>query len=185
MTTFPYHRIVVIGATGCGKSTLAQKLAQRLDLEYIELDALYWKPNWVESSDEEFYARVEIATRAPRWALAGNYRAVRELVWSRAEAVIWLDYPLLIILGRLLRRILKRWLKKELLWGTNYESFWTHLKLWSADSLIHWLFKTYWRRKREYTQLLALSEYFDNVIFSYSCHCEERFLRRPRSVPKG
>jgi hypothetical protein len=124
ITTFPYHRIVVIGATGCGKSTLAQKLAQRLDLEYIELDALYWKPNWVESSDEEFYARVEIATRAPRWALAGNYRAVRELVWSRAEAVIWLDYPLLIILGRLLRRILKRWLKKELLWGTNYESFW-------------------------------------------------------------
>lgn len=157
-SSFPYRRIVVVGATGCGKSTLAERLAQKLGLTYIELDALYWKPNWVGSSDEAFRAKVEAATRAPAWALAGNYRAVRDIVWPRAEAVIWLDYPFLLILGRLLRRIWLRWRTQELMWGTNRETFWVHFKLWSDDSLVKWLFKTYWRRKREYPDLFARPE---------------------------
>ncbi|MEZ0397033.1 MAG: AAA family ATPase [Anaerolineales bacterium] len=157
--SFPYRRVVVVGATGCGKSTLAENLAQRLGLDYIELDALYWKPGWVGSAEEEFRAKVEAATRSLGWALAGNYRVVRDIVWPRAEAVIWLDYPFLLILGRLLGRIWLRWRRKELLWGTNYEPLWVHFKFWSDDSLVKWLFKTYWRRKREYPALFARPEY--------------------------
>jgi len=37
--SFIYKRIVVIGVTGCGKSVLAKKLAQKLDLNFIELEA--------------------------------------------------------------------------------------------------------------------------------------------------
>jgi hypothetical protein len=36
---------------------------------------------------------------------------------------------------------------------------WKHFKLWSQESLFHWLFKTYWRRKREFPTWLALPEY--------------------------
>jgi ABC-type iron transport system FetAB ATPase subunit len=61
--SFPYQRIVVIGVTGCGKSYLAEKLARKLDLGFIELDALYWKPGWVDSDDEEFRQKVEAAAR--------------------------------------------------------------------------------------------------------------------------
>jgi len=96
---FPYKRIAVVGATGNGKSLLAEKLARRFDLDYIELDALYWKPGWVESGNEEFRSRVDAATRAPAWAIAGNYGKVRDIIWPRAEAVIWLDYPFLLVLG--------------------------------------------------------------------------------------
>jgi adenylate kinase family enzyme len=121
MTLFPYQRIVVIGVTGCGKSTLAQNLARKLNLVYIELDALNWKPGWVGSEDQEFREKVEAVTRAPGWVLAGNYSKVRDIIWPRAEMVIWLDYPLLLVLGRLWKRTWKRWRKQELLWGTNLE----------------------------------------------------------------
>ena len=100
-------------------------------------------------------ARVEKATQAEKWIVAGNYRTVRDLIWPKAEAVIWLDYPLLTILWQLTRRNFKRWWTQELLWGTNREPFWVHFKIWSNESLYHWLFKTYWRRKREYPLLFS------------------------------
>lgn len=159
MTSFPYNRIVVIGVTSSGKSTLAETIAKRFGMDFIELDALHWEPGWQEAQPEVFRARVEEAIRAPRWAIAGNYREVRELTWSQADAIIWLDYPLPTVLWQLTRRTFRRWWTHELLWGTNYESLWSHAQLWSTESLFHWLFKTYWRRKREYTLLLSQPEH--------------------------
>ena len=164
---FTYQRIVVVGATGCGKSTLAERLARKFNLDYIELDALYWKPDWVRSSNEEFRAKVEAATQAPGWALAGNYGVTRDIVWPRAEAVIWLDYPFFLILSRLLQRIWVRWRSQELMWGTNRETFWVHFKLWSKDSLVNWLFQTYWRRKRTYPAFFAQPEYSHLKVFRF------------------
>ncbi|PWH12484.1 MAG: adenylate kinase [Anaerolineae bacterium] len=154
MTPFPHTRLVIIGATGCGKSTLAERLAHKLDLNLIELDALHWRPGWVEAPDEEFRSLTDEATRAPRWVAAGNYQIVRDLVWSRAQVVIWLDYPFWTVFWRLTRRIFRRWWTQELVCGRNRETLWGHFKLWSEDSLWHWLLKTYWRRKREFPQLL-------------------------------
>lgn len=159
MLRFPYQRIVVVGVTSAGKSMLAERLAQRFDLKYIELDALNWEPNWQTAPLKVFRARVEKATEADRWIVAGNYHVVRDLIWPKAEAIIWLDYPLLTVLGQLTRRTFKRWWTQELLWGTNREPFWVHFKLWSTDSLYHWLFKTYWRRKREFPMLLSQPEH--------------------------
>src|SRR5688500_5083469 len=142
MSSFSYKRIVVIGTTSSGKSTLAEQLARRLDSNFIELDALHWEADWAEASLEEFRERVEEATKAERWIVAGNYRVVRDLVWPKAEAVLWLHYSLGSIVSQLLRRTLTRLCTQELLWGNNREWLWPHLKLWSTDSLFHWLFKT-------------------------------------------
>lgn len=167
MPTFPYRRIIVIGVTSAGKSTLAENLAAKLGIDFIELDALHWEPDWVDAPLEIFRQRVETATSAPAWALAGNYSAVRDLTWPRAEAVIWLDYPLPTVFWRLLTRTLRRCLKRELLWGTNRETLWKHFKLWSDDSLFHWLFKTYWRRKRQMPHFLAQPEYAHLKLFHF------------------
>lgn len=155
----PYERIIVIGTTGSGKSTLAEKLSQKMALDFVELDALYWQPNWVGTPDEEFVAKVDAATRGDRWVVAGNYSRTRPITWSRAQLIVWLDYPLLTVFWRLLTRTVRRNLTREELWGTNTDRFWIHFKLWSDESLLKWLFKTYWRRKREYPALLALPEY--------------------------
>jgi adenylate kinase family enzyme len=159
MSSFPYKRLVVIGVTSSGKSTLAEKIAKRFELNYIELDALNWEPNWQAAPLEVFRSRVEMATQAEKWIMAGNYHTVRDLIWPKAEAILWLDYPLLTVLWQLTQRSFTRWWTQELLWGTNREPFWTHFKFWSTDSLYHWLFKTYWRRKREYPMLLSQPEH--------------------------
>jgi len=159
METFPYKKLIVIGTTGSGKSTLAERLADKLGLDFIELDALNWGPNWTAAGDELLRERVDEATRSSGWVVAGNYSATRPITWSRAEAVIWLDYSLWVIFWRLFRRTWKRVFLREELWNGNREHLWIQLKLWSDESLFHWLFKTYWRRKREYPQLFAMPEY--------------------------
>jgi adenylate kinase family enzyme len=159
MFSFPYHRVIVIGTTSSGKSTLAARLANRLHMDFIELDALHWEPDWQEAPLDVFRARVEKAVQTERWVVAGNYHIVRDLVWPKAEAVIWLDYSLWRIFWQLTRRTFSRWWTQELLWGTNRENLWMHFKLWSQESLFHWLFKTYWRRKSEYSMLLSQPEH--------------------------
>ena len=156
---FSYKRAVVVGVTSSGKSTLAAELAKRFSLKFIELDALNWEPNWQTAPPEVFRDRVEKAIKSDQWIVTGNYHAVRDLIWPKAEAIIWLDYPLLTVLWQLTQRTLKRWWTQELLWGTNRERLWVHFKIWSADSLYHWLFKTYWRRKREIPMLLSQPEH--------------------------
>lgn len=165
----PYKKWVVVGTTGSGKSTLAEALAARLPGDFIELDALNWEPGWQEAPEDVFRARVaERLSASPAWVVAGNYSVSRNLVWPQAEAVIWLDYPLWTVFWRLTRRTFRRWWTRELLWGTNRENLFHHLKLWSKESLFHWLFRTYWRRKREYPQLLALPEYKHLALFRFA-----------------
>jgi adenylate kinase family enzyme len=180
MNTFPYKRVVVVGVTSSGKSTLAEKLAKHLDLKYIELDALYWEPNWQPAPLEVFRARVEKATQTEKWIVAGNYHVARDLIWPKADVVIWLDYSLWRVLWQLTRRSFARWWTRELLWDTNREPLWVHFKLWSTDSLYHWLFKTYWRRKREYPMLLSQPEHqhLKLIRFRYPNEAEE-WLKNP------
>lgn len=159
MPPFQFQRVVVIGTTSSGKSTLAKGLADRIRARYIDLDDLHWEPNWQEAPLDVFRERVRTATNSNVWVVAGNYRIVRDLVWPRAQAIIWLDYPFPIVFWRLIKRTLYRTITKEKLFAGNVESLRTQLRVWSQDSLVNWLFKTYWRRKRETPLLLALPEY--------------------------
>jgi len=168
MKFFPYKKLVVIGTTSSGKSTLAEQLANKLALDFIELDALNWGPNWTAAGDDTLRSRAEKATRAPGWVVAGNYRITRPVTWARAEAIIWLDYSFAVVFWRLLTRTIRRAVTQEELWNGNREKFWWHLKLWSEESLFHWLFKTYWRRKREYPQLFAQPEYAHLKIIRFT-----------------
>jgi adenylate kinase family enzyme len=119
----PPRRIAIIGNTSSGKSTLAADLAERLDVPHIELDALYWEPNWVGAEREVFRARVDAATAAEAWTSSGNYLSgVQDIVWGRADTVVWLDYPLRVLVPRLWQRTYRRWRERELLWGTNREN---------------------------------------------------------------
>ena len=165
--SFPYRRIVVVGTTSSGKSTLAKCLADKLSADFIELDALHWEPNWKEAEPEVFRARVQRATCSPDWVVAGNYHVVRDLIWPRAEVIIWLDYPLWTIFWQLTKRTFSRWWTQELLWGTNRETLWPQFILWSQDSLYYWLFKTYWQRKREYPTLFAAPSNAHLTVFHF------------------
>ncbi len=131
------RRIAVVGVTGSGKSTLADTLARRLCLARVEIDALFWQPGWQEPDRQEFNARLSAALPADgAWACDGNYGETRPLVWSRAQAVIWLDYPLAVCLWRVTvrTRTLQRIRSRELLWGSNRETW--REAFFSPDSLL-------------------------------------------------
>jgi adenylate kinase family enzyme len=150
-------RIVVVGTSGSGKSTLAKAIAAKLNIHCIELDALYWGPNWTEPPIDVFLDRVKKATASPSWVVEGNYGKVREVVWKNAHTLIWLDYPFHIVFGRAMLRTIKRAIIRESLWNGNRESV---LKsFFSKKSILVWIIQTYQRRRREYTELLSSPEY--------------------------
>ena len=162
---FPYRRIAVVGTTGSGKSTLADNIAHHLHIPHFELDAFHWEPNWNEAPREATRQRVELFVQTEAWVTDGNYSFCRDIIWARLQAVIWLDYPLPVILWRLWWRTWKRVITKEHLWGTNYERLWQ--QFFSKDSLFLWAIQTYKRRKETYTELLSSREYASLMKFHF------------------
>jgi adenylate kinase family enzyme len=132
------ERIIVVGNTNSGKSTLGLRLATHLGVPHVELDALFWRPDWTEPPPEEFRAAVAEAVAPGRWVMSGSYaRLQQDISWPLADQVIWLDLGLRTVLPRVIRRSWRRYRSDELLWGTNRERFWSHLKLWDpGESLI-------------------------------------------------
>jgi adenylate kinase family enzyme len=151
------RRIHVIGTTGSGKTTLAANIANRLNIPHIELDALHWEADWQSAPLDVFRRRVTRALEGDSWTIDGNYSKVRDIVWARAGTIVWLDFPLGIILWQLLKRTAKRVLTQEELWGGNTETW--QDQLLSKNSILFWAIKTYKRRRREYPHLLSLPEY--------------------------
>ncbi len=145
-------RFVIVGSTGCGKTTLACELSRLIDAAHIELDALNWGPNWTAAPTEVFRGKVAEAVSAERWVVEGNYQAVRDLVWPRADCIVWLNYSLPLVLRRLLRRTARRIVTREPCCNGNRESLRMAL---SKDSILLWALQTYHRRRREFPPLLA------------------------------
>ena len=101
-------RILVIGRTGSGKTTLARDIAAALEVPHVELDSLYFGPNFSTVPESVLRERVATAIEEDHWVTDGNKRAVRDLVWPRADTIIWLDYPAAVTLWRLGRRATRR-----------------------------------------------------------------------------
>ena len=165
------QRIAVVGTTGSGKTTLAIRLAEALGLPHVELDELHWGPDWAPAPRDAFRECTSEVLGGPVWVVDGNYSKVWDIIWGRADTVVWLDYPLLIVMGRLIWRTLKRSITREELWAGNRERFSTHL--FSDDSLFLYALRNYRRRRREYPEMLARPEY---------AHIGLVHLRRPHAA---
>jgi predicted kinase len=97
-------RILILGRTGSGKTTLARELAAALGLHHVELDSLYFGPDFSTAPLSVLRERTSAAIAGDRWVTDGNKRAVRDLVWPRADTVVWLDYPVYVSFWRLAKR---------------------------------------------------------------------------------
>jgi adenylate kinase family enzyme len=149
------QRVVVVGSSGSGKTTVARALAERLGAHYVELDALHHRPNWTEASADELHDAVtrELDGR-DRWVVDGNYHGkLGDFVLRQADAVVWLDLPLHTCLARLWTRTVRRIRTNEELWGGNRETW--RGAFWGRDSLFWWTIRHHRSRRRRWPQRFA------------------------------
>jgi adenylate kinase family enzyme len=135
------ERVWVVGSSGAGKSTLASALSARLDLPYTELDRLFWRRGWQQMPDDIFRDKVDATVGSPRWVICGNYSLAREVILSRVDTIVWLDYPLPFIFGRLFRRTIARILTRDDLWGSGNRETWRRA-FFSRDLLLLYAART-------------------------------------------
>jgi hypothetical protein len=144
-------RVVIVGTAGSGKSTLARVLAERLGAPMVELDAFQWGPGWTRVPRSLFRDRASAALAADRWVAAGNYPRHRDVVWARADTLVWLDYPLRLVLCRLARRTVTDLRVGGASWGGNRNTLGRAL---SRDSLFLFAIHTHRRWRLLYPRLL-------------------------------
>ena len=150
----PRRIAVIASASGNGKTTLGRELAARLDVPFVELDALVHGPNWTETPDEVLRAQVEPVLARDGWVVDGTYRhKLGDIVLERAEVVVWLDLPIRVWLPRLAARTGRRLRGTEPLWNGNRESLTT--AVWGRESLFAWALRSHFRRRREWPGTLS------------------------------
>jgi adenylate kinase family enzyme len=178
-------RVSVVGTTGSGKTTFARALGPLIASRHVELDALFWEPGWKMADPDEFRARVASAIAGDEWIVDGNYRAsgALQLVWSRADTVIWLDYPLGVTLSRLLRRILARIRDGAELWpGTGNRETVRNAFL-NRDPLLWFALRTHRGRRRRIQDMLAEPEHAHLAVHRFTRPTDaDRWLETQRRL---
>jgi adenylate kinase family enzyme len=161
-------RLAVIGPSGSGKTWVASRLASRLALRHVEIDALYHGPNWEQCSLEELRERVGSATQGDGWVSDGTYhQLIGELVLERAQTIVWLDLPVRLIQWRLFRRTYLRKKHEVELWHGNREGPW-------RESLRYLMWPSL---KRSFENRRRLPE-----LFARHAHLDVHRLRSDRQV---
>jgi adenylate kinase family enzyme len=170
-------RVVVVGTSCSGKTTFGRRLASLVDSPFIELDSLYWGPAWTRRP--EFQTDVHAVVEQPRWVIDGNYSAVRDAIWRRSTAIVWLDYSFARVFSRALVRTARRIMSREQLYGGNRETIRTALL--DRDGVPWWVIRTHGRRRREYPAFLGRPEYAQATVVRLDRPAAaEAFLAEPR-----
>ena len=144
-------RYLVVGTSGAGKSTVSKKLAESKGCPHIELDSHYWGSEWKPVPPEKFMHSVEQCTQGMCWVVDGNCSAIRDVLWSRATHVVWLNYGRFTVFSRLLWRTLSRGLSHTQLSHGNRESL--RKAFFSKDSILLWSLTTYPKNQAKFAAL--------------------------------
>ena len=151
------QRVIVVGTSCSGKTTLARQLSRVLGVPHVELDGIHWMPDWQLRPMDEVRRMTSEAAAGERWVMDGNYSAVRDIVWGRATAVVWLNYPFRVVLWRCLCRTIRRAITREELFSGNRESF--RMSFLSRDSIILWAITSHGQVRREYRRIFDAGEF--------------------------
>lgn len=149
------QRVSVVGTSGAGKSTLARSLAVALDADFLELDSVNHQADWVPLPTPEFRRRVASAVAGERWVVDGNYSKVRDLVWGRADTVVWIDLPRRTVMRRVIWRSFRRVAGRVELWNGNRERWRNLFALDKEESVISWAWQTHTANRAKFEAAMA------------------------------
>jgi len=151
-------RINVIGTSGSGKTTFGRNLAESLSLPFLEMDAIFWGPDWTFPEDKELFSKLASALEGENWVLDGNYTRTIPIKWANIDIIIWLDFSFPRTLYQAVTRAFTRILTREELWpGTGNREM--PGKLFSRDSIVLWTIKTFQRNRKKFTAYMESDEF--------------------------
>jgi adenylate kinase family enzyme len=145
----------VVGNSGSGKTTVATAIAAALGVPHLELDAVFHQPNWQPLERDLFRARVAEFIAADGWVVDGNYSAVADLVWQRADTVVWMDLPRHRIMRQLIGRTLRRMVTRAELWNGNTEPLNNLFRLDPQESILRWA----WTQHAKYVERYGAAQH--------------------------
>ena len=105
---------------------MAKCISTRYGHDVVELDALFWLPDWTECGTDDFNRKVSEAMErtSGMWVVDGNYFGkLSSLVSEQCDTVIWLDLPWRLVFWRIVMRSIFRSINKERICGDNLESW--------------------------------------------------------------
>jgi adenylate kinase family enzyme len=149
------QRVSVVGNSGSGKTTFAAELARRIGAPHLELDSVFHQPGWEPLPAEEFRVRVAAFTAGDRWVVDGNYSGVLDLVWPRADTVVWLDPPRHRVMRRIVGRTLRRVFSRAELWNGNREPWGNLFRVDPEKSVVAWAWTRHRIVRERYAQAQA------------------------------
>ena len=150
-------RVVVVGSSSSGKTTVSRHLAAVLGHPHLELDSVHHQEGWTHPSEQEFERIVSGFVSRDSWVVDGNYTShgTTRFVWPRADTIVWLDVPKSVVMRRVILRTLRRVLTREVLWNGNREP-WTNL--YSRDpwkNIIVWAWTRFDGTRAKYEEHLT------------------------------
>ncbi len=166
-------RIAVVGNSGSGKTTLARRAAAMLGVPHIELDAIFHQRGWQPLDTLEFRRRVEAVVAGDGWVVDGNYtHFVGDLIWSRADVVVWLDLPRRTVMRQVAARTLRRAIRREELWNGNREP-WSNFYRWDPEmNIMRWTWTQHAKYRERYSAAMADPAYAHLSFVRLSSHAE-------------
>jgi len=149
------RRVSVVGNSGSGKSTIASAIAERLGVPHVELDAIHHQADWEPTPPERLREAVLRRIDSEGWVVDGNYAGVRDLVWSRADTVVWLDPPRALVVWQVLTRTLRRIATRQELWNGNRERWRYLFTLDPQVSAVLWAWMRHEMYRERYERAMA------------------------------
>lgn len=99
------RRLMVVGSPAAGKSAVARRLGMLGKVPVHHLDALYYRPGWVDQNEQTWRDKITELTTGDEWVIDGNFFGSIHDRAARAEAIIWLDYDRIETMRRVAARM--------------------------------------------------------------------------------
>jgi adenylate kinase family enzyme len=150
-------RVVVVGSTGSGKTTVAHAIANALGVPHLEMDAVMHANGWNSTHDDEFQRILGVFADQDRWVMDGNYTShgTSESTWPKADTFVWLDPKRRVVMSRVIRRTLRRMITRQQLWNGLREPLANLYKRDPYENIIVWAWTRFEHVREKYERALA------------------------------
>ena len=171
-------KVLVIGPGGAGKSTLARRLGELLEIDVKHLDRFYWRAGWQEPAKDEWLNTVKELTSAPSWILDGNYGGTLATRIEHCDTIIFLDLPRLVCVWRIVKRRLfnRNRSRPDMAEGCNEKLDW---------SFVQWVWNYARDSRPQVVRLLAEHAATKQIVWLRSRAEVEEFLSTHYSNRNG